>query len=271
MVHSSINVNTYVDRRRTDRSGITYSSSRQCQTARQNHEGCLYRLHAAGREHAEEKGRLRVEVPADRMGLTVTWRTAGNCLHLFASDTIQISIFPNRMIDKQSIHWDFPHSSGTRKVDNGFVPVSISTHSSSTLQRTDGASTSGATVGHYDLSLTTAVLNFFTDCGDILTKPKLDKHRVICHASFDCIDCGKRFETPADYKGHTSCISEAEKYQKGLYNGGVGGCIIQNIPVTLTDRKIRAAPKEMVEVNDGGNKVEEGSGGITDSDGNNET
>jgi len=57
-------------------------------------------------------------------------------------------------------------------------------------------------------------------CGDVLTKPKLDKHGAMCHSSFDCIDCSKRFETPADYKGHTSCISEAEKYQKTLYNGG---------------------------------------------------
>ena len=43
----------------------------------------------------------------------------------------------------------------------------------------------------------------------------------MCHSSFDCIDCSKRFETPADYKGHTSCISEAEKYQKKLYSDGV--------------------------------------------------
>lgn len=58
-------------------------------------------------------------------------------------------------------------------------------------------------------------------CGDVLTKPKLDKHRAMCHSSFDCIDCSKRFETQTDYKGHTSCISEAEKYQKTLYTGGV--------------------------------------------------
>ncbi|KAF9793125.1 hypothetical protein BJ322DRAFT_100742 [Thelephora terrestris] len=60
-------------------------------------------------------------------------------------------------------------------------------------------------------------------CADVLTKPKLDKHQTKCRASFDCIDCSKRFETPADYKGHTSCISEAEKYEKGLYNGGKQG------------------------------------------------
>jgi len=56
-------------------------------------------------------------------------------------------------------------------------------------------------------------------CGDVCTKPKLDKHRGQCQSSFDCIDCGKRFDVPADYKGHTTCISEAEKYEKSVYNG----------------------------------------------------
>lgn len=71
-------------------------------------------------------------------------------------------------------------------------------------------------------SITAAArLNLPAGCADVLTKPKLDKHRAMCNSSFDCIDCSKRFESPADYKGHTSCISEAEKYQKSLYNGGV--------------------------------------------------
>jgi cell growth-regulating nucleolar protein len=52
----------------------------------------------------------------------------------------------------------------------------------------------------------------------------------MCHSPFDCIDCSKRFQTPADYKDHTSCISEAEKYQKTLYNGGV--CEHNNTPAT---------------------------------------
>ncbi|TFK67372.1 hypothetical protein BDN72DRAFT_871309 [Pluteus cervinus] len=50
-------------------------------------------------------------------------------------------------------------------------------------------------------------------------KPKLDQHHGRCHTGFDCIDCSKTFNTPAEYKGHTSCISEAEKYQKSLYTG----------------------------------------------------
>ena len=57
------------------------------------------------------------------------------------------------------------------------------------------------------------------DCGDVVKKPKLDQHRTRCHGGFDCIDCSTTFNSPAEYKGHTSCISEAEKYQKGLYKG----------------------------------------------------
>ncbi|KAF8987984.1 hypothetical protein BDQ17DRAFT_1193415, partial [Cyathus striatus] len=56
-------------------------------------------------------------------------------------------------------------------------------------------------------------------CGDVVKKPKLDTHHARCHTGFDCIDCSTTFNTPAEYKGHTSCISEAEKYQKSLYKG----------------------------------------------------
>lgn len=53
----------------------------------------------------------------------------------------------------------------------------------------------------------------------MVKKPKLDTHRGRCHSSFDCIDCHTTFNNAGEYKGHTSCISEAEKYQKGLYKG----------------------------------------------------
>ncbi|KAH7925647.1 hypothetical protein BV22DRAFT_422645 [Leucogyrophana mollusca] len=56
-------------------------------------------------------------------------------------------------------------------------------------------------------------------CGDVIKKPKLDQHHGRCGAGFDCIDCHTSFLTPASYKGHTQCISEAEKYQKALYKG----------------------------------------------------
>lgn len=116
-----------------------------------------------------------------------------------------------------------------------------------------------------------AVLDFFTGCGDVFTKPKLEKHRAVCRASFDCIDCSTRFETPADYNGHTSCISEAQKHQKALYNGGVSGCTIRNTSFTLTNYRNKLAPKGMVETNGRGRRVEESNEGITDNDGNSKT
>ncbi|TEB28480.1 hypothetical protein FA13DRAFT_1633181, partial [Coprinellus micaceus] len=56
-------------------------------------------------------------------------------------------------------------------------------------------------------------------CGDVVKKPKLDQHSWKCHSGFDCIDCSKSFNSSAEWKGHTSCISEAEKYQGALYKG----------------------------------------------------
>ncbi|KAJ9634594.1 hypothetical protein H2199_008877 [Coniosporium tulheliwenetii] len=54
-------------------------------------------------------------------------------------------------------------------------------------------------------------------CGDVFTKKKLDPHRNQCHhASFTCIDCMTNFQGTT-YRAHTSCISEAQKYQGALY------------------------------------------------------
>ncbi|KAG8420967.1 hypothetical protein J3458_002878 [Metarhizium acridum] len=54
-------------------------------------------------------------------------------------------------------------------------------------------------------------------CGDVLTKKKLDPHRNRCHgASFSCLDCMVHFEG-LQYRSHTSCITEDQKYQGALY------------------------------------------------------
>ncbi|THY33519.1 hypothetical protein D6D00_00971 [Aureobasidium pullulans] len=56
-------------------------------------------------------------------------------------------------------------------------------------------------------------------CGDILTKKKLDPHSNQCWgASFTCIDCMVHFQG-TEYRAHTSCMSEAQKYQGHLYRG----------------------------------------------------
>ncbi|KAK5017484.1 hypothetical protein LTR60_001916, partial [Cryomyces antarcticus] len=57
------------------------------------------------------------------------------------------------------------------------------------------------------------------NCGDVLTKKKLDPHRNQCYgASYTCLDCMVHFQG-TDYRSHTSCISEAQKYQGALYKG----------------------------------------------------
>ena len=54
-------------------------------------------------------------------------------------------------------------------------------------------------------------------CGDVITKKSVDKHRNQCRgASFSCLDCNVHFNG-TDYRAHTSCISEAQKYQGHLY------------------------------------------------------
>lgn len=59
-------------------------------------------------------------------------------------------------------------------------------------------------------------------CNDTVVKKKLDQHRQRCHgAYFTCIDCSTTF-SGSDYRNHTQCISEAEKYEKALYRGKKG-------------------------------------------------
>ncbi|KAK6902944.1 hypothetical protein I203_108205 [Kwoniella mangroviensis CBS 8507] len=62
-------------------------------------------------------------------------------------------------------------------------------------------------------------LNRCDACADTVKKPKLDQHRNRCHASFTCLDCSTTFRNPGEYKSHTTCVSEAEKYQGALYKG----------------------------------------------------
>ncbi|KAF3988365.1 hypothetical protein FT663_02399 [Candidozyma haemuli var. vulneris] len=56
-------------------------------------------------------------------------------------------------------------------------------------------------------------------CNDTVIKKKLDQHRSRCpDAYYTCIDCSTTFNG-VEYRSHTQCISEAEKYEKGLYKG----------------------------------------------------
>ncbi|KAH9816505.1 hypothetical protein DFH28DRAFT_1106975 [Melampsora americana] len=50
-----------------------------------------------------------------------------------------------------------------------------------------------------------------------IKKPKLDSHSYKCQSSFTCLDCSITFNTSFDWKSHTTCITEAEKFQKSVY------------------------------------------------------
>lgn len=57
-------------------------------------------------------------------------------------------------------------------------------------------------------------------CNDTVPKKNTEKHYYRCpDAYYTCIDCNKTFDDGISYKKHTQCISEDEKYQKGLYKG----------------------------------------------------
>ncbi|KAJ4459846.1 putative cell growth-regulating nucleolar protein [Paratrimastix pyriformis] len=63
------------------------------------------------------------------------------------------------------------------------------------------------------------MVTFCCDCCNAsLKKGKVKQHLQSCcrGSSVSCIDCGKVFQG-FDFEQHNSCISEAEKYQKGLY------------------------------------------------------
>ncbi|KNE68201.1 hypothetical protein AMAG_12880 [Allomyces macrogynus ATCC 38327] len=62
------------------------------------------------------------------------------------------------------------------------------------------------------------MVSFICDhCQETVKKPKADQHVNRCWPpALSCVDCSVSF-TSQSYKSHTSCISEAEKYQKSLY------------------------------------------------------
>lgn len=54
-------------------------------------------------------------------------------------------------------------------------------------------------------------------CNETIKKPKLAKHLLTCGSHWvSCIDCSKVFAWN-EFESHTSCISEAQKYQGKLY------------------------------------------------------
>lgn len=80
-------------------------------------------------------------------------------------------------------------------------------------------------------------------CNDTVLKKKLDQHSQRCgSAYYTCIDCSVTFNG-TEYRQHTSCISEAEKYEKGLYKGKKKQQI-QNKPQEVIKVETKAEPKK---------------------------
>lgn len=80
-------------------------------------------------------------------------------------------------------------------------------------------------------------------CQETLKKAQLDKHVMRCHpASFSCIDCYKTFRGN-DYKAHTSCITEVEKYHEKkitsvpIHNSNNNNCITSSKKVEKKQSK----------------------------------
>jgi len=57
-------------------------------------------------------------------------------------------------------------------------------------------------------------------CGEMLKKSRVDAHAMRCNRcqSVSCVDCSVPFWGD-DYKKHTSCITEAERYEKTVFSG----------------------------------------------------
>uniref|UniRef100_A0A7S2A780 Zinc finger C2H2 LYAR-type domain-containing protein n=1 Tax=Trieres chinensis TaxID=1514140 RepID=A0A7S2A780_TRICV len=58
-------------------------------------------------------------------------------------------------------------------------------------------------------------------CGEMLKKNQVDAHVYKCRSgceSVSCVDCSVSFYGD-DYRTHTTCISEAERYEKTVYRG----------------------------------------------------
>ncbi|CAK9110390.1 unnamed protein product [Durusdinium trenchii] len=82
-------------------------------------------------------------------------------------------------------------------------------------------------------------------------KPKLAKHLLSCRASYvSCIDCSKVFAWN-EWETHTSCVSEAQKYQGNLYqpkestNKGQlkQDAWVDNVRQAIEDPKMDIAPQ----------------------------
>ncbi|XP_051866262.1 cell growth-regulating nucleolar protein [Pristis pectinata] len=98
---------------------------------------------------------------------------------------------------------------------------------------------------------------FFTcnGCGESVKKAQVEKHFNICRSCscLSCIDCGKDFRGN-DYKSHTKCITEDQKYGgKGFEAKAKKGDVkqqqwIQKIHEAMKDSKVSPRVREILEL-----------------------
>ncbi|OQS02446.1 hypothetical protein THRCLA_05180, partial [Thraustotheca clavata] len=106
----------------------------------------------------------------------------------------------------------------------------------------------------YQQALIIVKMVFFVceGCNETLKKNKVDQHAARCRNCWavTCVDCSVVFKGN-DYAAHTTCISEAEKYQGALYQGEKGKTTAKRNPqerwmdmiqsATSTDSKVNQA------------------------------
>lgn len=98
-------------------------------------------------------------------------------------------------------------------------------------------------------ALSTTMVSFSCEvCNDTIVKKKLDQHKQRCRgAYFSCIDCSTTF-TGSDYRNHTLCISEAEKYEKALYKGKKNKASAKETPQPSKKAKAESKPAKKNEL-----------------------
>jgi len=85
-------------------------------------------------------------------------------------------------------------------------------------------------------------------CAEMLKKSKVPAHVSKCYSctSVSCVDCSVSFYGD-DYRQHTSCVTEAERYEKSIYKGPKKGSKVtpQQLWVEVVNNAVDDAPADI--------------------------
>ena len=88
------------------------------------------------------------------------------------------------------------------------------------------------------------------ECNETLKKAAVARHSCVSRGGgATCVDCSRTFYG-AEHAAHTSCVSEAEKHQKGLYRGGAADELLRG-RARERQRLFDRQQLDPLEVNDG--------------------